>query len=204
MFFGGDVRAFQRQTVIPLPLKVYIIGMWTQSLQLEIKPTSFFFPFPPLCIFIHSNFSLFWKQYTLAKPHYHQTWPCSPSPCHQVSTFQLSQLLGAVDQIKAERSFVVSEMSRSFQKVTERLGMSEPLPDGDRSCKTCLPSHLSGTRLIEGSHLFQGCWLSLWSRNNHTGESNLFVSSGEWPISLWCNQTRANLSQKLMPRAEPY
>lgn len=149
---------FKDKEFFLLPLEAYMqLGLWAPCLQLEIKPTSwwffFFFSFFTLCVFVPSSFSLFWKQYTLAKPHYNQTWPSSP-PIPQDSTFQLLQLLWAVHQIKAERSFVVSEMSPSFQKVTENLGMSEP--DGDRSCKTCLPSHLSGTQLIEGSHLFPG------------------------------------------------
>ena len=156
--FGDDLGAFQRQRIIPsAPRSVYVIGI-VGSVSTAWNKTNilgFFFSFFTLCIFVPSSFSLFWKQYTLAKPHYNQTWPSSP-PIPQDSTFQLLQLLWAVHQIKAERSFVVSEMSPSFQKVTENLGMSEPLPDGDRSCKTCLPSHLSGTQLIEGSHLFPG------------------------------------------------
>lgn len=152
-------RAFQRQVVIhSASSSIYIIGV-VGPISLAWNKTNMFFSFFTLCIFIHSGFSLFWKQYTFIKPHYNQSWPYFFFPPCKI---QLLQLLWAVGQIKAESSFVVSEYSPSFQKVTRNLGMSEPLPARDSSCKALPPLFsLSGTQLIEENHLFLGQWLSL-------------------------------------------
>ena len=155
-------KAFQRQVIIYSAYScICVIGV-VGPISLVWNKTNMFFSFFTLCIFIHSGFFLFWKQYLLVKPHYNQ-----PRPCFifcLLSTprkIQLLQLLWAVGQIKAESSFVVSESSSSFQKLTKSLGMSEPLPASGRSQKPHLPSHLSGTLLIEENHLFLGHWLSL-------------------------------------------